>query len=80
MGTRMARKAERSSCGDEEAYLWATAALGEARRTGKQRSAGLLEAVVEDLAFDLGARAFPPAGTRAKRGLSGQGAEARSTR
>lgn len=80
MGTRMAPEAGRNSCGDEEAFLWATAAMGEARRTEKLRSAALLEAVVEDLAFDLGARAFPPAGTRAKRALSGHGAEARTTR
>ncbi|MDP9454671.1 MAG: hypothetical protein CYG60_17085 [Actinobacteria bacterium] len=80
MGTRMAFEAARRSCGDEEAFLRASAALGEARRTGKLRSAALLEAVVEDLAFELGARAFPPAGTRAKHALSGQGAGARSTR
>ena len=34
MGTRrMALKTGRSSCDDEEAFLWASAALGEARRT-----------------------------------------------
>jgi hypothetical protein len=54
-------------CGDEEAFAWATASLGEARRGKKQRSAALLEAVVEELAFDLGAGGFPPAGARASR-------------
>ena len=34
--------------------------LGEARRSKKQKSAALSEAVVEELAFDLGARHFPP--------------------
>lgn len=51
----------------EEAFAWATASLGEARRAKKQRSAALLEAVVEELAFDLGAGGFPPAGARAAR-------------
>jgi hypothetical protein len=54
---------------NEESFLWATAALGEARRERKRRSAALLEAVVEELAFDLGAAAFPPEGARAARGL-----------
>lgn len=65
--------------GDEEAFLWATASLGEARRNGKRRSAELLEAVVEELAFDLGAGGFPPAGARGTRALSRHGTEARST-
>jgi hypothetical protein len=51
--------------GDEEAFLWATASLGEARRDGRERTAALLQAVVEELAFGLGARAFPPVGARA---------------
>src|SRR5829696_3893595 len=46
--------------GDEEAFAWATASLGEARRSKKRRASALLEAVVEELAFDLGARHFPP--------------------
>lgn len=54
------------SRGDEEAFAWATAALGDARRTKRRRATALLEAVVEELAFDLGARHFPPAGARAK--------------
>ena len=53
--------------GDEEAFAWATASLGEARRSKKRRSIALLEAVVEELAFDLGARRFPPPGARARR-------------
>jgi len=53
--------------GDEEAFLWATSSLGKARREGKRRSAALLEAVVEELAFDLGAGDFPPVGARARR-------------
>jgi hypothetical protein len=48
--------------GDEEAFAWATASLGEARRSKKRRASALLEAVVEELAFDLGARHFPPSG------------------
>ena len=52
---------------DEEAFVWATASLGEARRSNKQKSAALLEAVVEELAFDLGAKHFPPRSTRAQR-------------
>jgi hypothetical protein len=79
LSTRIAFEAGRSLCGDEEAFLWATSALGEARRTGKLRSAALLEAVVEDLAFELGAREFPPAGTRSRHALASHGAEARST-
>ncbi|QIN84423.1 hypothetical protein GBA63_18580 [Rubrobacter tropicus] len=66
-------------CGDEEAFLRATASLGEARRDGKCRSAELLAAVVEELAFDLGAGDFPPAGARATHALSRHGIEARST-
>ena len=50
--------------GDEEAFLWATAALGEARKSHRSRSQAALEAVVEDLAFGLGARSFPPERTR----------------
>jgi hypothetical protein len=53
--------------GDEEAFLWATSSLGLARREGRRRSAVLFEAVVEELAFDLGAGDFPPAGARATR-------------
>jgi hypothetical protein len=53
--------------GDEEAFAWATASLGEARRGKKRRLAALLEAVVEELAFDLGAASFPPAGAKAAR-------------
>ena len=54
--------------GDEEAFAWATASLGEARRSKKRRASALfLEAVVEELAFDLGARHFPPPGARAQR-------------
>ena len=53
--------------GDEEALRWATASLGEARRSKKRRAAALLEAVVEELAFDLGARRFPPPAARARR-------------
>ncbi len=53
--------------GDEEAFAWATASLGEARRSKKRRSIALLEAVVEELAFDLGAKRFPPSGARARR-------------
>lgn len=53
--------------GDEEAYAWATALLGEARRSKKRRATALLEAVVEELAFDLGARHFPPPRARAQR-------------
>lgn len=53
--------------GDDEAYAWATASLGEARRSKKRRAAALLEAVVEELAFDLGARHLPPPGARAQR-------------
>jgi hypothetical protein len=57
--------------GDEEAFAWATASLGEARRSKKRRASALLEAVVEELAFDLGARQFPPPGAReAGRGTS----------
>lgn len=67
-------------CGDEEAFLWATVSLGEARRDGKRRSAELLEAVVGELAFDLGAGDFPPASTRATQALSGHRSEARSIR
>ena len=52
---------------DEEAFAWATASLGEARRRKKRRASALLEAVVEELAFDLGARHFPPPGARAQR-------------
>ena len=43
--------------GDEEAFAWATASLGEARRSKKRRATALLEAVVEELAFDLGSAA-----------------------
>lgn len=79
MGTRMT--ADRAKLlGDEEALLWATASLGEARRAGKRRSIALLEAVVAELAFDLGAGKFPPAGARASAHRSGRGAEARSIR
>ena len=53
--------------GDEEAFAWATASLGEARRGKKRRATALLEAVVEELAFDLGARHFPPPGARSQR-------------
>lgn len=53
--------------GDEEAFLWATAALGEARRQKKNRTENLLGALVEDLAFALGARSFPPRGAKASR-------------
>ena len=53
--------------GDEEAFAWATASLEEARRSKKRRATGILEAVVEELAFDLGARHFPPPGARAQR-------------
>lgn len=53
--------------GDEEAFLWATAALGEARKHLRRRTSAALEAVVEDLAFGLGARSFPPDGARAPR-------------
>lgn len=53
--------------GDEEAFLWATAALGEARKHPKRRTNAALEALVEDLAFGLGARSFPPDGARASR-------------
>lgn len=52
---------------DEDAFAWATASLGEARRSKKRKATALLEAVVEELAFDLGARRFPPPGTRAGR-------------
>jgi hypothetical protein len=76
----MAIQAGRRSCDDEEAFLWASAALGEAHRGGKLGSAALLEAMVENLAFELGARDFSPAGARAKHAFSGQGAEARSAR
>jgi hypothetical protein len=58
---------EARSCGDEEAFAWATASLGEARRSKKRRATALLEAVVDELAFDLGARYFPPPGARARR-------------
>jgi hypothetical protein len=57
--------------GDEEASLWATASLREARQGGERTSAALLEAVVEEQAFGLGARGFPPAGARATRGRLG---------
>jgi hypothetical protein len=50
--------------GDEEAFLWATASLGHARREVNRRLAALLEAVVEELAFGLGAASFPPAPER----------------
>lgn len=53
--------------GDEEAFLWATAALREARRHPASRARAVLEALVQDLAFDLGARSFPPEGARAAR-------------
>jgi hypothetical protein len=53
--------------GDEEAFAWATSSLGEVRRGKKRRSTALLEAVVEELAFELGARDFPPPGARARR-------------
>ena len=54
--------------GDEEAFAWATASLGEARRGKKRRATALfLEAVVEELAFELGARHFPPPGARSQR-------------
>jgi hypothetical protein len=76
MTTEMRIEAARP-CDDEEAFLWATASLGEARRGGKRRSAGLLEAVVEDLAFGLGAGRFPPAGARTTRGLPRYAATAR---
>ncbi len=62
--------------GDEEAFLWATASLEEARRDGKRRSAALLEAVLEELAFGLGAAGFPPPGARTTRVLAGQDARA----
>lgn len=64
-------------CDDEEAFLWATASLGEARRNDKRRSAALLEAVVEDLAFGLGAGRYPPAGARTTRSLPKSAARAR---
>ena len=66
--------------GDEEALLWATASLGEARRAGKRKPIALLEAVVAELAFDLGAGRFPPVGARAMRANSGRGAGASSVR
>ncbi len=53
--------------GDEEAFAWATASLGEARRSKRQKTAALLEAVVEELAFDLGAKHFPPPNGQARR-------------
>lgn len=53
--------------GDEEAFRWATAALGAARRREESRSLPMLEALVEDLAFGLGARSFPPSGARRTR-------------
>lgn len=65
---------------DEEAFLWATASLGEARRSGKRRSIALLEAVVAELAFDLGAGDFPPTGARATHALPERRREVRSTR
>lgn len=52
---------------DEETFNWATTSLGEARQSGRERTVALLEAVVEELAFDLGAKAFPPADARAAR-------------
>jgi hypothetical protein len=67
-------------CGDEEAFLWAIASLGEVRRDGKRRSAELLEAVAGELTFDLGARRFPPTGARATRALSEYHPAARSAR
>jgi hypothetical protein len=51
--------------GDEEAFAWATASLGEARRDGKYKTVALLEPIVAELAFDLGANVCPPEGTRA---------------
>ncbi len=62
--------------GDEEAFLWATASLGEARRRERRRSAAILEAVVEELAFSLGAADFPPAGVWARRARPGYEARA----
>ena len=50
---------------DEEAFLWATAALGEARANNRTRARKVLEALVEDLAFGLGAHSFPPNSDRA---------------
>lgn len=52
---------------DEEAFNWATTSLGEARQSGRESTVALLEAVVEELAFELGAKAFPPADARAAR-------------
>lgn len=52
---------------DEEAFAWATASLGEARRDGRKKTVALLEPVVAELAFGLGANVFPPAGARAAR-------------
>ncbi len=66
MAVQTAVRAEQTR-GDEEAFLWATAALGEARKNGKGRTRAVLEALVEDLAFDLGARSFPPNRARASR-------------
>lgn len=40
---------------DEEAFAWATASLGWARAHKTGRLERLMEAVVEDLAFGLGA-------------------------
>jgi hypothetical protein len=57
--------------GDEETVLWATASLGGACREGRRASAALLEVLVEELAFDLGARTFPPEGSRASRSIAG---------
>ena len=46
----MALETGRSSCDDEEAFLWASAALGEARRNRKLGAVALPEAVAFDLA------------------------------
>ena len=64
MAVRTAARAEQMR-GDEEAFLWATVALGEARERGSSRVRASLEALLEDLAFDLGARSFPPENARA---------------
>lgn len=66
--------------GDEEAFAWATASLGEARKDGRKKVVVLLELVVAELAFDLGANVFPPAGARAARVSPGSGHDAGARR
>lgn len=63
--------------GDEEAFAWATASLGEARREGRSRTVALLESVGAELAFDLGANVFPPTGARAAH-IGGRGVHKRT--